>query len=83
LAFTTKADTLYAIALEQPRKTIVIALPDGQQTYQVSDIVLLGSTDELHWSANDGKIRIDAPTAIKGEHAWVFRISRTAGKSAE
>lgn len=83
LAFTTKGDTLYAIALEQPRHEFLISLPDDQKAYSISGISLLGSTKEFKWSVTDEGIGIVPPAECRGEHAWVFRVSRTASKPVE
>lgn len=83
LAFTAKGDTLYAIALEKPRQAFLISMPEDQKAYSVSGISLLGSTEEIKWSTTDEGIRIAPPTECPGEHAWSFRISRTAGIPAE
>lgn len=71
LRFTTKSDTLYAIALEKPGAPFVIALPADKK---VSGITLLGSDEPIVWSIVEEGVRIAPPEQWPGAHAWTFKI---------
>jgi alpha-L-fucosidase len=79
LRFTTKGDTLYAIALAWPadRKLTIQALAAGSPHYrgEISRIGLVGSESNLVWSRNADGVTIQLPEKPPGEYAYVFKIN--------
>jgi len=77
IRFTSKGDTLYAIALDWPE--------DGQLTIKtlnskhptlkkIRSIELLGHKGQLEWSQDEDALTIRLPEAKPCEHAFVFKI---------
>lgn len=76
--FTTKGNTLYAIALAWPgeRKLTVKSLASDSPHYrgEIAKIGLLGSESNLVWSRNAEGATIELPEKAPCEYAYVFRI---------
>jgi alpha-L-fucosidase len=79
IRFTTKGDTLYAIALAWPAdgKLTVKSLASGSPHYpgEIADVRLLGSSDKLHWTRGKTGLVIDAPAQKPCAHAFAFAIT--------
>jgi alpha-L-fucosidase len=77
LRFTQSADGkyLYAIALKWPGKTIAIG---SVRAVERSQIVMLGTKQNLQWRQDDRGLILDIPQAIEQrkpcEQAYVFKI---------
>jgi alpha-L-fucosidase len=72
IRFTTKGNTLYAIALAWPEngELVVKSLAD----YPVKKVDLLGATDKLTWERDAAGLRVHLPAARPNDYAFVFRI---------
>ncbi len=78
IRFTTKGDTLYAIALGWPSdgKFVITSLADGSASYprKIGKVELLGSRSNLKWSRGPQGLEIEAPQEAPCKHAFSFRI---------
>ncbi len=75
--FTTKGDTLYAIALGWPEKDFRIAALGKKQFTQgnITGVIMLGSGEPLQWKQTKRELRVTPPAARPCEHAYVLKIS--------
>ena len=77
IRFTTKGDTLYAIALAWPGNSITInALGSaaGLWSGDIADVQLLGHPGKLTWQHNADGLTIRLPDQPPCQHAFVFKI---------
>ncbi len=78
IRFTTKGDTLYAIALGWPAdgKILITSLAEDSSNYprQIGKVELLGSQSNLKWSRGPQGLLIQAPVTPPGKYAYTFRI---------
>lgn len=78
IRFTTKGDTLYAIALGWPAdgKFVITSLADGSANYprQIGKVELLGTQSNLKWSRGPQGLEIQAPDTPPCKYAYTFRI---------
>jgi len=78
IRFTTKGDTLYAIALAWPEdgKLVIKSLATSSRYYpgEISRVGLLGSEPSLQWSRDAGGLTVKLPQKPPCEHAFVFKI---------
>jgi alpha-L-fucosidase len=78
IRFTSKGDTLYAIALAWPengRLTIKSLAADSSLTKQeIKTVQLLGSKAKLKWARNAQGLSIELPAQKPCEHAFAFKI---------
>jgi alpha-L-fucosidase len=74
--FTTKGNTLFAIALAWPgEQAIITALATGKAPAgKIRSVHLLGGTAALSFSQDEGGLRIKLPVERVGKCAYVFRI---------
>ncbi len=79
LRFTTRGDTLYAIALAWPDngRVTVKALATEASLFRrdVAKVELLGYEEPLRWTRDTRGLTIELPSAKLGDHAFAFRIS--------
>jgi alpha-L-fucosidase len=76
LAFTTKGNCLYAIALNKPDTPCVIEATRGWKEDAVISVRLLGSDAQVKWSLTPEGLRITPPVDLgESSHAWTFEIS--------
>ena len=79
IRFTTKSDTLYAIALGWPddQKLTIKSLASDSPHYkgEIQRIGLLGSEPNLKWSRNADGVVITLPERRPCDHAYVFKIN--------
>jgi alpha-L-fucosidase len=79
IRFTTKGDSLYAIALAWPEdgKLVIKSLATGSPNYsgQISRIGLLGSESSLAWSRSAEGTIVTLPEKPPGDYAYVFKIN--------
>jgi alpha-L-fucosidase len=75
--FTTKGDTLYAIALQWPGESMTIAaLAEGKVPGgKVERVELLGSPEALGFTQDGKGLTIKMPAQRVGEYAFAFKIS--------
>jgi alpha-L-fucosidase len=81
IRFTTKGDTLYAIALGWPSngKFLITSLAASSANYprQIGKVELLGSKSNLKWTRGTQGLEIQAPDAPPCKYAYAFRILST------
>ena len=79
IRFTTKGQTLYAIALGWPDdRTLVIkslAKSSPLVAGQITDVRLLGHAGTLEWSRTEAGLVVKLPEKKPCEHAFAFKIS--------
>jgi alpha-L-fucosidase len=79
IRFTTKDQTLYAIALGWPQngRFTIKSLAAGSKltSQEVAKVELLGYTPALKWNRDAAGLAIEVPMRKLGEHAFAFRIS--------
>ncbi len=78
IRFTTKGDTLYAIALAWPNdgKLVIKSLASNSHYFgQIAKIGLLGSEPNLEWSRSPDGVTVKLPERPPCDYAWVFRIN--------
>jgi alpha-L-fucosidase len=78
IRFTTKGETLYAIALAWPGEQITIkslAKSSPLVGGKVKDVRLLGNRGRLEWLRNEAGLTIELPAQKPCEHAFVLKIS--------
>jgi alpha-L-fucosidase len=77
--FTTKGDTLYAIALAWPvdGKLVIKSLATDSPLYrgEIARIGLVGSESNLVWSRNPEGVTVSLPEKAPGDFAYVFKIN--------
>jgi alpha-L-fucosidase len=76
--FTSKAGTLYAIALGAPKKALQIkSLGTAAKLLDrpISNITLLGSVEEVQWSQAAEALTIKAPGKTPNDIAVVYKIA--------
>jgi alpha-L-fucosidase len=79
LRFTTRGETLYAIALAWPEdgKATITSLGTDCRLFQraVGTVELLGHPEPMEWTRGAGGLVITMPQRKPGDHAFVFRIT--------
>jgi alpha-L-fucosidase len=79
MRFTTRGDTLYAIALAWPEdgKLVIKSLASHSPHYrgQIARVGLLGSNPNLTWSRNADGVTVRLPETPPCDYAYVFKIS--------
>lgn len=79
IRFTTKGDTLYAIALGWPpeRRFTIASLREGSALYpgRIGKVELLGSNAALRWQRTGAGLEIEAPGKAPSDYAVSFRIN--------
>jgi alpha-L-fucosidase len=79
IRFTTRGDTLFAIALAWPEtgRILVRALarPGGQDERSVAKVALLGHQGRLEWRQTPTGLAVKLPAGTPGESAVSLRIS--------
>jgi alpha-L-fucosidase len=78
IRFTTKGDTLYAIALGWPAdgKIIIKSLAGHSASYprEIRKVELLGAKSEVKWKRTADGLEIELPDTPPCKHAFSFRI---------
>ena len=78
IRFTTKGDTLYAIALGWPLdgKILVQSLADNSPHYtrQIHKVELLGSNSEVKWKRGVQGLKLQVPDTPPCRYAFSFRV---------
>ena len=82
MRFTTRGDSLYAIALAWPAdgKLLIKSLATGSPHYggEIARVGLLGSESNLVWSRNAAGVAITLPEKPPCDFAYVFKINPLA-----
>jgi alpha-L-fucosidase len=73
LRFTTKGDTLYAIALAWPGEQLTIKSL-GTIEREIHSVCLLGHAGALDWSRDERGLMVKLPNQKPCEHAITFKI---------
>lgn len=73
IRFTQKGNYMYAIALDVPKKDIVISslLPSVRK---IKSVELLGSTEKIIWTQTAKGLQIKLSKSYPNEHAVVFKV---------
>ncbi len=75
VCYTTKGTDLYAIAIEYPQDSLVLAIDKPSRN---AEITMLGCDKAFPWKYEDGKVIIDTKSLkyndLKSTAAWVFKI---------
>jgi alpha-L-fucosidase len=78
IRFTTKGDTLYAIALAWPEhgKLVIKSLAAGSplSNREIKTVELLGSHARLKWTRTAQGLVINLPVQKPGDYAYAFKI---------
>jgi len=78
IRFTTKGETLYAVALDWPEngKLTIKSLATGSDLYpgQIGSIAMLGSNGQLKWTRSKDALAIDLPSGEPRKYAVALRI---------
>jgi alpha-L-fucosidase len=74
IRFTTKPNTLYAIALDWPETELVIESLTEFESDKIRSVTLLGHRGELEWDMTTDGLTIKTPTQKPCEHAYSFKI---------
>ena len=77
MAFTAKADAVYAICLAWPDKSVTIKSFAGTPESEIKSVTMLGVDETLEWSLTDDGLTINAPKAKPCEYAYVFKIAKS------
>jgi alpha-L-fucosidase len=83
IRFTTRAGILYAIALGWPEtgNTLTIgSLGTARYAVEITEVSLVGHAGKLTWRRRPEGLVIDLPSTRPCEHAFVFKITRAAGR---
>ena len=72
IRFTTKGNTLYAIALDWPAAPFTIASVDASR--KVSSVTLLGSKEKVAFQQTPQGLKVTLPAAKSGNYAHVVKI---------
>lgn len=78
IRFTTKGDTLYAIALSWPGEQLTVkslGTASSLLDRKVSSVHLLGHEGQLEWSRSESGLTVRMPDRKPCEHAFALRIS--------
>jgi alpha-L-fucosidase len=82
IRFTTKGDTLYAIALGWPAggKLTIKSLAEGGSNgfAKIENVQLLGSEAKVTFTRDNAGLHLQAPAQKTGDYAYVFKISQGA-----
>jgi alpha-L-fucosidase len=77
IRFTSRDDTLYAIALDWPGAELVIkslAADSGVRAEQIAEITLLGSPERMAWSQDTAGLHVMLPAGKPCEHAFALKF---------
>ena len=82
MRFTTKGDSLYAIALAWPTdgNLVIKSLASDSPNYrgEIARIGLFGSESNLVWSRNANGVAVNLPEKPPCDFAYVFKINPLA-----
>jgi len=77
IRFTTKGNTLYAIALDWPGKTMTVksfGVASKLLDKRIASVKLLGSRQRLKWEQEPDGLKVELPDIKPGDYAFVLRI---------
>jgi alpha-L-fucosidase len=70
--FTRKNGSLYAILLGKPQHSEITLL--NVKAKPGTSLHLLGDTQPLKWSAEGENLKVELPTSLPGQYAYVLRL---------
>jgi len=76
IRYTSKGDTIYAIALEWSDGEYVLEKTKELYEQEIAKITMLGVDKELHWKMSDDGLVIQAPDQRPCDYAYVLKIER-------
>jgi len=74
IRFTTKGNTIYAIALDWPGEEITVESFKVLEPKKIKSILMLGVKGELKWEQTENWLKIRTPKKKPCEHAYSFKI---------
>ena len=77
IRFTTKGQTLYAIALDWPGSEMMVKSLGSEGLLKgraIKSIRMLGTKDKIEWKQTVEGLKVTTPAQKTGEFAYVFRI---------
>jgi len=74
IRFTTKGNTLYAIALDWPGDQITIQSLGQLDASRIQSVSLLGNKGDLQWNQTTGGLQINLPGKRPCDNAYAFKI---------
>ena len=74
IRFTTKGDTLYALALGWPADGRLVVRSLATPAGKIIGVVLLGHSGRLAWTQTTEGLVVSLPAQRPCEHVWAFRI---------
>ncbi|UZO82291.1 alpha-L-fucosidase [Aquimarina sp. ERC-38] len=85
IRFTTKANKLYAIVLDWPEdgKVNIKTLAKNAEYLKdtkITDVKVLGSTDQIKWSQTDKGLMVDMPKEKPCDYAFVIALNMNTKK---
>ncbi|CAN5776241.1 alpha-L-fucosidase [soil metagenome] len=76
IRFTTKGNTLYAIAMGLPTtNTSINALGKKENNGSIANIEMVGSSEKISWSQKDASLIIKPSKSYPSENAVVYKIT--------
>lgn len=77
IRFTTKSDTLYALALDWPKDGIlrIHSLGEGQDAKKIKSIQLLGNKGDLSFSRDNENLIVTLPETKPCNYAYTLKIN--------
>lgn len=75
IRFTTKGQTLYAIALGWPESSQLLVRSLAAPAGKIMAVELLGAAAPLQWSQTDQGLAVQLPRQRPCEHAWTLKIT--------
>jgi alpha-L-fucosidase len=76
--FTVKDNALYAICMAFPAKDFTITSLKGAYPGHIQSVQMLGSDQPLQWKLTEAGLMVERPDSMRGEHAFVFKITRNS-----
>jgi alpha-L-fucosidase len=76
ILFTAKENTVYAICLAWPEKSVLIKSLAGTSESEINSVRMLGVKDALKWSISGDGLKVIPPDQKPCEYAYVFKISK-------
>ncbi len=74
IRFTTKGDTLYALALGWPADGRLVVRSLTAPSGKIAGVALLGHSGRLEWTQTAEGLVVTLPARRPCEHVWAFRI---------
>ncbi len=82
IRFTTKGNTLYAIALDWPKEGELLIKSLATLAGKIDSVRLVGCNDAIVWSQRDNGLSVTLPAKKPCDHAFVLKIEGQSLKAA-